>query len=382
MVNSQTWNQLIQRLPDPHILQTWEWGQAKGQYGWQSIPVIWPKDGEKITLSGEQNVDRYETSEISAAGLILKRSIQIPGVPVSASILYMPRGPLLDWADRSLRTRVLHDLVDIARQQHAIFIKIDPDIRMGAGVPGQQGSIEDATGYQIAAELQNSGWRFSDEQVQFRNTVLMDLSQSEEQLLTKMKQKTRYNLRLAERKGVTIRSGTDADLAMLYQMYAQTSVRDGFVIRDETYYHSLWKTFTQCEMAEPLIAEVEGQAVAALLLFFFGARAWYLFGMSTQEQRDKMPNHLLQWRAILRAKERGCRIYDLWGAPDEFVETDPLWGVYRFKEGLGGEVIRHIGAWDRPVNAIIYKSYTQILPRILNAMRRRGQERTRQQLSG
>ena len=123
------------------------------------------------------------------------------------------------------------------------------------------------------------------------------------------------------------------------------------------------------------MAEVESEPVAALLLFYFAARAYYLYGMSTAAHRDKMPNHLLQWEAIRRAQRRGCRVYDLWGAPDEFDESDPMWGVFRFKEGLGGHVVRTIGAWDFPSGGLWYRVYSQLVPRALDVMRRRGRQR-------
>jgi lipid II:glycine glycyltransferase (peptidoglycan interpeptide bridge formation enzyme) len=221
--------------------------------------------------------------------------------------------------------------------------------------------------------------------VQFRNTVVIDLTLPEETLMARMKQKTRYNVRLAQRKGVTVRRGSLADLDVLYRMYAETSLRDGFVIRDEGYYRLLWQTFLSKDVptkpghqpcAQVLVAEVDGEAVAALFVFYFAGKAWYLFGMSRDAHREKMPNHLLQWEAIRQAKAAGCRVYDLWGAPDDFVESDPLWGVYRFKEGLGGEVVRHLGAWDLPLRPFYYRLYTQFLPRLLDIMRRRGKART------
>jgi len=186
---------------------------------------------------------------------------------------------------------------------------------------------------------------------------------------------------LAQRKGVIVRPGSQADLDLLYHMYAETSVRDGFVIRDQAYYRSVWGGFIQEHMAEPLIAEVEGQPVAAVIIFRFAAKAWYLYGMSRDLYRETMPNFLLQWEAMRRAKAAGCKTYDLWGAPDEFNESDPLWGVYRFKEGLAGDVVRTLGAWDYPAQPLLYKIYTQLLPRVLNIMRRRGKARTRQEIS-
>ena len=197
-------------------------------------------------------------------------------------------------------------------------------------------------------------------------------------LLARMKQKTRYNIRLAVRKGVTIRVGTQDDLPMLYQMYAETSLRDGFAIRGEHYYRNLWEIFmAQDEPAcHPLIADVDGEAVAAVMLFCFAGRAYYLHGMSRAVQRNKMPNFLLQWEAIKVAKGAGCTIYDLWGAPDAFDEGDSMWGVFRFKQGLGGEVLRTLGAYDLPIRPTMYKIYTKVLPNVLDLMRRRGKTQT------
>ena len=118
-------------------------------------------------------------------------------------------------------------------------------------------------------------------------------------------------------------------------MYLETSLRDGFIIRPEGYYRLLWSTFISGDMAIPLIAEVDGTPVAGLLLFYFAERSWYLYGMSTDLHREKMPNYLLQWEAIRISKNLGCKVYDLWGAPDVFDADESMWGVYRFKKGLG-----------------------------------------------
>ena len=106
-----------------------------------------------------------------------------------------------------------------------------------------------------------------------------------------------------------------------------------------------------------------------------------MYGASTGQHRQFMPNHFLQWAAMSRARLRGCTRYDLWGAPDEFTEADPMWGVFRFKEGLGGQVVRTPGAWDFTPSPLFYKMYTQVIPRLLDVMRSRGQARTRQGLA-
>ena len=358
------WDEIIAGLPGSSILQTREWAKIKAPVGWKPVPLLW-KDTN----------DRPE-----AAALALRRSIRLGGFAAKLAVLYVPRGPVMDWSNTPLRNRVLDDLQAFARKNGAIFVKIDAEIRVGSGVPGREDCVEDPTGQAITAELTQRGWVFARDQVQFRNTVELDLSESEDAWLARMKQKTRYNVRLAQRKGVMVRRGSPKDFGMLYRMYAETSVRDGFVIRPESYYQSVWQTFFEQDICIPLVAEVDSQPVAAVMLFVFGGRAWYLHGMSREAHRDLMPNYLLQWEAMRTAKAAGANSYDLWGAPNTFDESDSMWGVFRFKEGLGGKVVRTIGAWDYPSRPLIYTLYNRFLPVILDQLRRQGKERTRQEV--
>lgn len=361
----ENWDSQISQFPGAHILQTREWSTVKAHYGWQPLPLVWDDDDDHW----------------AAAALVLKKSVRIGGFTAPFSMFYAPKGPLLDWQEDVLRRQVLDDLQDFARQNGAMFIKIDPDLELGTGVPGELDATDHPANQAIQHELVARGWLFSNEQVQFRNTVLIDLTQPEELLLARLKQKTRYNIRLAERKGVQVRKGSEADLPALYRMYAETALRDGFVIRDPSYYDMVWKTFLRAGMALPLLAEVEGQVVAAIFVFWFAGRAWYLYGMSTEHHREKMPNYLLQWRAIQQMKSIGCQVYDLWGAPDHFAPGDALWSVYRFKEGFNGQVVRGLGAWDYPARRLQYRMYTQVLPRLLALMRQRSLQRTRKHLN-
>ncbi len=356
------WNALIAGLPMPHILQTWQWAQVKAQYGWQPFPFVWQDSGGRV----------------QAGAMLLRRALPLRGLAARLAVLYIPKGPNLDWSDAPLRARVLNDLQQYAARQGAIFLKIDPDVPLGVGVPGREDAAEDSGGQAVISDLARRGWRFSADQIQFRNTVWIDLAESEETLLARMKQKTRYNIRLAEKKGVRVRQGGPADFDLLYRMYAETSLRDDFVIRDADYYRLVWQVFMQAGLAEPLIAEVDGEAVAAVWQFRFAGRAYYIYGMSRDAHREKMPNYLLQWEAMRRAKTQGCQVYDLWGAPDVFDENDRMWGVFRFKEGLGGQVLRTLGAWDYAPNRFWYGMYTEIIPRLLDWMRRRGKKQTRQ----
>ncbi|HZY45293.1 MAG TPA: peptidoglycan bridge formation glycyltransferase FemA/FemB family protein [Anaerolineae bacterium] len=328
------WNAALATLPSRHVLQSWEWGQFKSRWGWSPRYLLYEESGQT-----------------RGAALILRRT-----VGRFLNILYVPKGPALDYSDAALADRILGELAQIAQQDRSIFIKIDPDL-----------AAADRT------ILLDRGWRSSRDQIQFRNTVLIDLTPNDAQLLAAMKQKTRYNIRLAQKKGVIIREGTLSDLELLYAMYAETSRRDGFLIRPLDYYRDAWGSFIQSGLAQPLIAEVDGQAVAGLILFHFADRAWYMYGMSRNVHRDLMPNHLLQWQAMQWAKSRGCTVYDLWGAPDELIESDSMWGVYKFKEALGGKFAEHVGAYDFVASRFWYWVYSVAMPKVLEVMRSRHQ---------
>ena len=352
----QAWDRALLRLPNPHLLQSWSWGAFKSRHGWRANRFLFREAGQTV----------------AAAALLCR---PVPRLPWA--VCYVPKGPLLDWTDTALAARVLTELVALARRQGAILLKIDPDVYYAEAAPSF--SPRPANAAQVARLLKERGWRFSSEQIQFRNTVLLDLRPSEEELLAAMKQKTRYNVRLAARRGVVVRrisaaetpAQIDGALHTFYGLYLETSRRDGFLIRSPAYYLDVWRTFLEEGAAHLLLAEVEGEALAGLMLFTFGQTAWYLYGASSGRRRKYMPNQLLQWTAIQQARAAGCTLYDLWGAPDRLDESDPMWGVYRFKLGLGGQLARGLGAWDFPVRRTAYRLYTLLMPRYLDWQRRR-----------
>ncbi len=347
------------------MLQTWQWGELKSRYGWSIIPKTW-QNGQGV---------------IVAAALILKKPLSFRNLKTGYSIFYIPRGPLLDWSDSQLVRRVLDDLQVLTREHRAVFLKLDPELVVGRGVPGSDNATEEQTGTQIREALQARSWVFSRDQIQFRNTVWLDLDRPLDDILASFKQKTRYNIRLAERKDVQVRRGSVEDYELLYKMYAETSIRDGFAIRSLQYYTDVWKSFSQAGMLDILIANYEEKPIAALFLFHHQQNSWYLYGMSKQDERERMPNYLLQWEAIKLAKQLGCTRYDLWGAPDIFVPGDSMWGVYRFKEGFNGEVVRTLGAWDFVPNKMLYKLYTHAIPTLLNYLRARGRKQVSRELA-
>jgi lipid II:glycine glycyltransferase (peptidoglycan interpeptide bridge formation enzyme) len=332
-----TWNEALLSLPRPHVLQSWEWGNFKSRYGWSATHwLIQDTDGAP-----------------RAATLVLQR--QLSRLPYG--VLYVPKGPILDHGDMEAWDAVLMHLKRLAHRQRAIFVKIDPDV------------CADNTA--VIDRLSGHGWQPSQDQIQFRNTMTIDLTLDQDRLLAGMKSKWRYNVRLSKRRGTSIHPGTLRDLPLLYKLYQETARRDGFIIRPFEYYRDAWGSFIERGLAHPLIARFGQDAIGMVLLFRFGDRAWYMYGASRNQHREKMPNHLLQWQAIRWAKSVGCTVYDLWGAPDKLVESDPMWGVYRFKQGFGADLVRHIGAYDYVNSRLLYWVYTVGMPRLLSFMRRR-----------
>jgi lipid II:glycine glycyltransferase (peptidoglycan interpeptide bridge formation enzyme) len=373
-----TWNKILCTLSGSHLLQSSQWAEVKTRFGWQPFYLVWDQSDIDLELKVHSEDESREKNPVAAA-LILERKV-FRGL----SVMYVPKGPILqDWSDDQLRQRVLSDLENFAKESGAVHLKIDPDIVIGRGVPGEEDEELVPQGKHIQGKLSARGWLFSSDQIQFRNTFLIDLQQEEDQLLNRMKSKTRYNIRLASRKGISIRYGDKTDLDYLYKMYAETSLRGGFTIRGEEYYNYLWQTFMGKDLdseidaiAQPIIADFDGKPVAAAVMFRFGGRAWYLHGMSLPEHSDKMATYLIQWEGMRWAKDNGCVSYDMWGAPDQFNSNDSMWGVYRFKRGFGGKVTRTIGAWDFPVKPILYRAYTRVLPVILSGMRKIGNRNT------
>jgi lipid II:glycine glycyltransferase (peptidoglycan interpeptide bridge formation enzyme) len=267
-------------------------------------------------------------------------------------VAYVPKGPLADPIDRAAWSMLIDAMHTIARQARAIFLKIEPDW------PDEPASIQ---------QLLDLGLR-PGPSVQPKQTLVLDLTRSPDELLAAMKPKTRYNIGLASRKGVLVREGTPADLPTFHQLMQVTGRRDGFATHTREYYEAAWQLFAPSGHARLFLATCDDQVIAGLMAFAFGDKAWYLYGASSDEHRQRMPNHLLQWEAIRWAKAQGCRTYDLWGIPAEATGNEDdlterrggLWGVYRFKAGFGGRLVRYVGAFDFIYRPLLYKLYSRL----------------------
>lgn len=329
IIQADAWDAALLTLPQTHILQSWLWGELKGSRRWTPVRFIWRTDDRIVA---------------AAQVLVLRRGRLRLG--------YIPKGPLLDWTDGALAETILAQLATYARQRGFLLLKIDPDVRADTDVGRRTGAL-----------LSKLGWHASFEQIQFRNTMVLDLQPPLDQLMAQMKPKWRYNTHLAVRKGVTVREATLDDLPLLYAMYAETAARDSFVIREEAYYLDVWQRFMQAGLAWPLIAEFNDIPLAMAIAFHFGMCAWYMYGASRDVGRGFMPNHLLQWHIIRSAKDAGCTVYDLWGAPETLEIADPLWGLYCFKQGFGATFVPHLGAYDYAPRPWLYRLYALLRPR-------------------
>ena len=331
-VDPQEWDRFCLSRPDGHVLQTSAWAELKTEFGWQAERLAL-REGERL-FSGAQVLFRP--------------------VILGWTIAYVPKGPLSDFSQEACQP-LFAALHERCRARRAFALKIEPD---------QFWSSD------LVAQLSASGFRPSQQTIQPPRTVHIDLRDSEEQILKRMKSKTRYNIRLAERKGVQVREGTTADVDTFNRLMAVTAERDAFGIRSPEYYARAYGLLADQGMAVLFVASCEGQPVAGLMAFACGQRAWYMYGASSDEHRDKMPNYVLQWAAIRWAKARGCHTYDLHGVPDHEEKvleesfagrSDGLWGVYRFKRGFGGQLVRYVGAFDYIYSRPLYWLYSRAL---------------------
>ncbi len=245
------------------------------------------------------------------------------------------------------------EIDSLCRMKNSILLKFEPDA-WSTSVGGA--SPDSASPFK--------GFRFSPHAIQPPRTIVVDLHGSEEEILNRMKQKCRYNIRLAEKKEVVVRKWDDVEA--FHRLIEVTGSRDGFGIHSLEYYKRVYGLFHPTGMVEMLVAEFEGKPLAAIMIMVRGKRAWYLYGASTDEERNRMPTYVLQWEAMRWAKSKGADEYDLWGVPDEDADvleaqferrSDGLWGVYRFKRGFGGVLNRAAPVMDKIYKPLLYRLY-------------------------
>lgn len=323
VVDRESWERFLTAHPEAHVLQTAAWGDLKADFGWSVARVVAAGCGAQI---------------------LFRR------LPLGFSFAYLPKGPLGDdWKN------FWPEVDRVCRAKRAVLLKVEPD----AWMDEESACLAKLPGFQVGMTS-----------VQPRRTILVDLVGSEDSWLERMKPKTRYNIRLAQRKEVVVEPSDDLD--GFYNLMTITGRRDGFGVHSLEYYRQAYMRFRPFEAAQIFLARYQGRPLAALMVFVHGRRAWYFYGASNDEERNRMPTYLLQWEAMRWAAQRGCVMYDLWGVPDEEEETleanfearhDGLWGVYRFKRGFGGQLMRALPAYEKPYIQSLYVIYRYFMAR-------------------
>ncbi len=303
-VDSQSWNEAVLRH-NGSLLQSLEWGEFQASLG-----------REVVTLRSPA----YQA-------LVVRHSL-----PLGKSYLYCPRGPVfLEPAEGAPSAHAIEGLLEAAaaEKQGAIFLKIEPE-------------LDDSD--ELSRLLQAAGFTRSRAEIQPSRTIIVDIARPEDEILGSMKSKTRYNIRLAQKKGLAVKQLGPEYLDAFLGLLAETAGRDEFRLHPEPYYRKMLDVFLPSTPQRPSVelwgAEHEGELLAVNLVMFWGGRASYLHGASSSRHRNLMAPYLLHWEIIRRAREAGCSEYDLWGISQKWP------GVTRFKEGFGGKEVVYAGSHD------------------------------------
>jgi peptidoglycan pentaglycine glycine transferase (the first glycine) len=306
-----------------HFMQTAYWAELKSAFGWQNL-------GQYI----------IEDGSVKAAFSILKKS------KLGINILYIPRGPVCNYQDKELADFVLDQLRQIARREKAFFLRISP-------------AILETDSSKKELFLKNTFY-FSKKQLQTKATTVIDLTRTEEELLASFHEKTRYNIRLAAKKGVTVTTlGTEAELKDFYKIMRQMSGRQDYTLQPYEYYFYIWQKLG--DIARIYLAKNDqNKVIGGLVIFTFAGKAYYMYGGFDYVYRNLMGNYLVHWQVMRDAKAAGVKSYDLQGIPLIKDENHPMYGFYRFKKGFNGQELEFIGEYDHYINPLLYKLWNNI----------------------
>lgn len=360
-VSKYAWDTFLSHHPDAHLLQTSLWGEFKSHFGWEAIRVV----NEKVS------------NHPVGAQILFKK------FPLGVQTAYIPKGPVSKFdqvMDINDWEGLWREIDQVCKKRGVIFLKVEPDLleQPRRGTKAEQATrpiagfcpVKEDTNIGKSVDIPD-GFIPGGKNIQPRRTLIVNLSGDEDRILGRMKQKTRYNVRLARKKGVIVRSSSD--IKLFYSLIKDTADRDTFAVHSLQYYQLVYEIFHSRGMCELLLAEYQGEPLAAVMVFAHGRRAWYFYGASSSAHRERMPTYLVQWEAMRWARSVGCTEYDLWGVPDEDLETleanfttrsDGLWGVYRFKRGFGGRLYRAVESWDRVYNSFLYSMYKLVVLRL------------------
>jgi lipid II:glycine glycyltransferase (peptidoglycan interpeptide bridge formation enzyme) len=317
------WDEAAVRSPAGHVLQSSAWARIRTAQGWRAEFV---RLGDPLPVA-----------------LVLWRR-----VPLFGEMGYVPRGPIVAPGDRDGLAHALDALAELAREQGAILLKVDPEL----GPDMARGPLEHA-GYRRGADVQP-----------VLATLVIDLAPDPDALLAGLEKDTRWSVRQAAKRGVEVReAGDDAALGGFYDLYRTTGSRAGFITRTRAYYTFVWRTLIDAGLARLRLAYAEGRPVAGAMTWRCGEREVYMYGASDDEGRRRYASYGLQWECILAAKAGGALTYDLGGIPtDPSRKDDPMYGPYLFKKGFGGTPRAYAGAHDIAPRPLRYRAFLAAEP--------------------
>ena len=313
----------VQSHPKGNFAQSYLWGKQKPMWQWDAIAV------------------RGEDGAIRGSLAVMTR--KVPGI--GRTLMYGCRGPVCDLDDRETFSQLLDGAKVLAKKYKSYVIKIDPD------VPSSNTAFSSML-QSFGFRAKEGGKNFEAIQPRYVFRLIVEVK-TEEELLANFHQKWLYNIRLAERKGVTVRICGKEMVPAFSDLMLTTGVRDGFVTRKPEYFAAMLDNLG--EHARLYMAfDPNDTPIAGTLAIHYGDKVWYLYGASSNEHRNLMPNYLLQWRMIQWAVETNCRIYDFRGVSGDVSEDNPLYGLFRFKQGFGGDFTEFVGEMDLVLSPVIY----------------------------
>lgn len=276
-------------------------------------------------------------------------SVLIRKIPIFGNIMYSSRGPVCDIHNKEVLKQITEGAEELAKKYKAIVLRIEPDILSS---DQEFRKIVEELGYKIKDDAKNFR-----EEIQPRYVFRLNIKdKTEEEILAGFHSKTRYNIKLATKKGVTIKEGTREELKDFHKIMVETGARDGFIIRPLSYFEKMYDNLAP-EHMKLLMAYYEGKPISGVIPIMYGNKTWYLYGASSNEHRNLMPNYLLQWEMIKIAIKRKDDIYDLRGVSGVVDENHPQYGLYRFKKGFGAEFTEFLGEIYIPYKPIRYALY-------------------------
>ena len=300
----------------------------------------------KVKTSWKREVILAEDNNKKIIGSLM---VWVRKIPIFGNIMYSARGPVCDIHDMEVLQQLAEGAKILAKKYNAIVLRIEPDIKSD---DEQFKNIMLQLGFSIKDNAKN----FRDE-IQPRYVFRLDTKgKTEDEIFKAFHQKTRYNIRLATKKGVTIKDGTKEDLKDFHKIMITTGIRDGFITRPLEYFEKMYDELGP-EHMKILMAYYDNEPISGVIPIMYGNKTWYLYGASSNEHRNLMPNYLLQWEMIKMAIARHDDIYDFRGVSGVVDESHPQYGLYRFKKGFGAKFTEFIGEIYLPFKPLKFRLY-------------------------